>query len=336
VLRLPDHWVWDSWYIHDGSQYHAFYLRASRALLDPVRRHHRASIGHAVSADLRQWTVWPDALVHSDGPAWDDLATWTGSVVRGPDGHWHLFYTGAARAEQGRVQRIGQAMSADLVTWHRSDQPVLEPDPRWYETLDAVGSGEEVSWRDPWVLPDPDGDGWHMLITARAPTGDPLDRGVIGHARSDDLMSWTVEPPLTEPAGFRWLEVPQVAVVDDQSLLLFSCVPQDVAERRRAVAAAGSVWAAPGDWVLGRYDLEAARPFSDPTLYAGRLIGDVAGGWSLMGFRNIDDGRFHGELTDPVSVVYDPIHGLHTAPRPSVVPAGAPDPINEPGGASHG
>jgi beta-fructofuranosidase len=313
LLRLPDHWVWDSWYVHDGSRYHAFFLRASRALLDPERRHHRASIGHAVSTDLREWTVWPDALVHSDGPAWDDLATWTGSVVRGPDRSWHLFYTGASRAEQGRVQRIGQAVSSDLLTWHRSDHSVLEADARWYEVVDDDGAAE-VSWRDPWVLPDPDGDGWHMLITARVPDGDRLGRGVIGHARSDDLMSWTVGPPLTEPAGFRWLEVPQVADVDGQSLLVFSCVPADLAERRRAGDAAGAVRAAPGDGVLGPFDLDAARSFPDPTLYAGRVIGDVAGGWSLMGFRNVDGGRFCGELTDPVSVRYDPINGLHAAP----------------------
>jgi beta-fructofuranosidase len=51
-----------------------------------------------------------------------------------------------------------------------------------------------------------------MLLTAR---------GVIGHARSTDLLNWEVRPPVTQPAGFGHLEVPQVAVVDRQSLLLF-------------------------------------------------------------------------------------------------------------------
>ena len=314
MLRLADHWVWDSWYVHDGSQYHAFFLRASRALLDPHRRHRRASIGHAVSPDLREWTVWPDALVHSDGPAWDDLATWTGSVVRGPD-RWHLFYTGLAHAEDGRVQRIGQAVSSDLVTWETSNDGVVEADPRWYETLADAGA-EDVAWRDPWVLPDPAGDGWHMLITARVPDGDPRQRGVIGHARSPDLLSWSVEPPLSRPAGFRCLEVPQVAVVDGQPLLLFSCLPHDIVPERRAGSRPGAVWAATGATVLGPFELDAARPFPDPTLYAGRLIADVAGGWSLMGFRDVDDGWFRGELTDPVSVRYDAHLGLHEAPRP--------------------
>ena len=120
MLRLEDHWVWDSWHVQDDSGLrHVFFLRASRALLDPDRRHHRASIGHAVSTDLRSWRLVADALVPADAPSWDDLATWTGSIVRGPDDRWYLFYTGVSRAEQGLVQRIGLATSDDLLVWHR-------------------------------------------------------------------------------------------------------------------------------------------------------------------------------------------------------------------------
>jgi len=80
AFQLPDSWVWDFWVVDDGEQYHLFFLYASRALGDPELRHHRASIGHAVSADLRSWHRVADALVPSDPPAFDDLATWTGSV----------------------------------------------------------------------------------------------------------------------------------------------------------------------------------------------------------------------------------------------------------------
>ena len=53
----------------------------------------------------------------------------------------------------------------------------------------------------------------------------------------------------------------------------------------------GAVRAAPASRVLGPFDLEAARPFPDPTLYAGRVVGELTGGWSLMGFRDVDGGR---------------------------------------------
>ena len=96
----------DFWFAVDGDDVHVFYLQAPRSLGDPELRHHNATIGHAAPAR-------PPALGRAGrrarpGPAgeFDDLATWTGSIVR-HDGRWHLFYTGIARAEDGAVQRIG-------------------------------------------------------------------------------------------------------------------------------------------------------------------------------------------------------------------------------------
>ncbi len=116
MFKLPEAWVWDFWTVDDGEQYHLFFLYASRALKDPHARHHRASVGHAVSKDLVHWERVVDALVRSDAPAFDDLATWTGSVVRHPDGRWFMFYTGASLNDVGaNVQSIGYAVSSDLL-----------------------------------------------------------------------------------------------------------------------------------------------------------------------------------------------------------------------------
>ena len=43
TLRLPDKWVWDFWLARDGTDYHAFYLQAPRALGDPELRHLNAA-----------------------------------------------------------------------------------------------------------------------------------------------------------------------------------------------------------------------------------------------------------------------------------------------------
>jgi beta-fructofuranosidase len=306
MLRLEDHWVWDSWHARDDDGLrHVFFLRASRALLDPRRRPHRASIGHAVSTDLRSWRLVADALVPGDDPSWDDLATWTGCVVRGPDGCWYLFYTGVSRADHGLVQRIGLATSRDLFTWRRyGDRPLVEADPRWYETLDPT-SWYEQAWRDPWVYADPDGDGWHMLITARANVGPADQRGVIGHARSHDLLSWTVGPPLTQPAGFGHLEVPQVSIIDGQPLMLFCTnTATDVSEVKYGN------WVATGVSLNGPWDIARARPLAHPHLYAPRLVEDVDGSPALIGFLDQVNGEFVGELTDPLPVRYDGIEGL--------------------------
>jgi beta-fructofuranosidase len=301
VLRLADHWLWDSWLaVGDGGEHHLFFLRASRALPDPRQRHDRASIGHASSADLRRWELQADALVHAEPGAWDDFAVWTGSVARAPDGTWRLFYTGRGRSDEGRVQRIGVAASDDLTTWTRmGDGPILEADPRLYEKLDAAAWPEEA-WRDPYVLADPRGDGWHMLITARARQGDPEGRGVIGHARSADLLHWDIQPPLTRPSGFGHLEVPRVASIEGQAVLMFSCGTEHLDGRWRGRG--GGVWVAPGETLIGPWDLDEATPLDHPSLYAANFVRDGANGWAVLGFHDIVDGAFVGELTDPLAI----------------------------------
>jgi beta-fructofuranosidase len=305
VLRLADHWVWDSWPAHDGEYHHLFFLRASRALLDPDRRHQRASVGHVRSTDLTEWELLPDALVTADAPAWDDQATWTGSVVRAPDGSWRMFYTGVSRAERGLVQRVGAARSDDLITWHRLPGPLTEADPRWYEKYSPDGEWFDEAWRDPWVLPDPDGHGWHMLVTARVPDGDPAGRSVLGHAWSPDLDSWEVRPPLTAPAGWGQMEVPQVAVVDGLPVLVFCCWPDKETPDRQEVSGGRGMWVVPGESLLGPWDLDRATTFDHPSLYAARLVERSPGAWALIGFRDVEDGAFVGEITDPLPVVRD-------------------------------
>jgi beta-fructofuranosidase len=308
MLKLADHWVWDSWYaVDDSGLHHAFFLRASRALGNPDRRHLRASIGHAVSKDLRDWTLLPDALVFDDAPAWDDQATWTGSVVRADDGRWHLFYTGVSRAEGGKVQRIGSAVSHDLLAWERTEGPLCEADPRYYEKFGEDSGWFDEAWRDPWVFRDRSGDGWHMLVTARAVGDAPArERGVIGHCRSDDLKTWEVLPPLSapDPLGFGQIEVTQLHEVDGQTLLLFCCGEPEAADARRALGETGANYVLPVDDSLGGFDIAKARPFEHESLYAARMH-DVDGIPHLIGFRNMEDGAFVGELVDPIPVRWD-------------------------------
>jgi beta-fructofuranosidase len=307
VLRLPDAWIWDFWLADDGDRYHLFFLFAPRALQDERRRHRRASIGHAISDDLRNWTQVGDALTAADGPAFDDLATWTGSVVRGQDDRWRLFYTGATLVDEQIRQTIGAATSTDLKAWRKEPgSPLVTADDRWYERL-GDGTWYEEAWRDPWVLADPGGDGWHMLITARANHGPADDRGVIGHAHSQDLQRWEVRPPLSKPgSGFGHLECPQVALVDGRLVLVFSCLDRQFSAARRATGATGGILYVPTDSPTGPFDIAAARPLTSDALYCGRLIHDRSGQPALLAFRNYDENRqFLGELADPMPVGWE-------------------------------
>lgn len=298
ALSRPGDWVWDFWLADTGDEYHLFFLTAPRHHT-PDGRHHAATIGHAVSTDLRAWTDLGPALGPSVEPAFDDLATWTGSVVQDDAGLWHLFYTGLSRAEGGMVQRIGVATSSDLRTWRKAGH-VLSADPRWYHR--RTPGGEPEAWRDPWVLRHPGGDGWHMLITATARDAELGEGGVLAHAWSPDLTTWEVRPPLTEPgSGFSQLEVPQVCVVEGTALLVFNCLGPELSPARRATGARGGVWVVPAPDVLGPFDVSGARRLTDESLYVGKLIRDRTGAWVLLAFVNTDpDGAFVGTITDPL------------------------------------
>jgi beta-fructofuranosidase len=306
VFDIPGSWVWDFWFADDGDRYHLFFLHAPVTPEGPDARHYQASVGHAVSDDLVNWVRVADALAASDRGAFDDVATWTGSVVRDADGTWFMFYTGAQRAGAKNVQRIGYATSHDLMTWHKSAlNPVLEADPQWYEKLEDHAWQDEA-FRDPWVFADPQGDGWHMLITARAREGDPFTRGVVGHARSADLRNWDLAPPLSAPTpmGFGQLEVMQVEEVDGRPVLLFSCGAEQASESRRKAPMGGAIWVAPADSITGPYDIEHAYPLADHTLYVGRLLRRRDDGrWQFFAFHNVDaDGSFSGGVSDPMDV----------------------------------
>lgn len=303
MLSLPDHWLWDFWIADDDTAYHLFFLQAPR-VGDPDLRHWNTSVGHAVSPDLTHWQVLGDALRPSTEPAFDDFATWTGSVVRGDDGAWYLFYTGLSRADNGRVQRVGLATSADLMTWRKHGPDALvSADPRWYHTLD--GSGEAEAWRDPWVVRDPDGDGWHMLVTATARDGEVGQRGVLGHAWSSDLLTWRVLPPLSRTdSGLSQLEVPQLAVVGGDPVLLFNCLGPQLSGARRDGGELGGVWVLRPDSLLGPYDVTEATRLTDESLYVGKLVQRRDGQWVLLAFVNQDaDGAFVGSISDPIPVV---------------------------------
>lgn len=305
---MPDKWVWDFWLAHDDQVHHIFYLQAPRSLGNSELRHHNASIGHAVSFDLTHWTVLPDALQPGRPGSWDDLATWTGSVLH-HDGRWYMLYTGIRRSEQGLIQRIGLATSEDLVRWTKHpDNPVLEADPRWYELLD-LRRWRDQSWRDPWLFVDPVDGTIGCLITARSRNGSPDGAGVIARARTRDFVLWDVLPPVTPVGEFAQVECPQLIWSAGRSLILFSCLEEDHTTTRLQrlgrpcqagtyFFAASELW---GHYVPSQGPIASANGVNGP-LYAGKIIPSDAQNVSFIAFRGAGNHEFVGELTDPLPV----------------------------------
>lgn len=306
TFSLPDHWVWDFWVADDGECFHLFYLRAPKSLVDPELRHRNATIGHAVSDDLVHWqdrgvVIRPGAVGVDD-----ETATWTGSVLRGPDGLWRMFYTGSrfpSPSSNANIETIVVAESTDLESWTTRSQAVCRADPRWYETI-ADGTWREEAWRDPWIFPDPLGGGWHMLVTARAGGAlpDDRDRGVVGHATSVDLETWQVRVPLSAPGGgFTHLEVLQYVQIEGRDVILFSCDTAHLAGERAASGGRGGIWAVPGAPLGPGISIESAELVIGEELYAGRAVRERDGSWVLLGFENIgSDEAFVGRLSDPL------------------------------------
>jgi beta-fructofuranosidase len=319
VVFVPsDRLVWDFWFAprKPASPYHLFYLQAPRDLPDPEQRHLMASAGHAVSTDLVQWEAQPTALVPGEPGSWDDRAIWTGSVVE-REGCYFWFYTALNHVDD--VQRIGLATSTDpdLIRWERHPaNPLLEADPRWYEKVDPA-SGQREACRDPWIIADPSNGTWLMFFTARTAQG-PIDgRGVIGCAKSSELVHWEQLPPVTKPGEFGELEVPQVFELGGRWYMLF-CTAKHSAVRQARYGREANWFGTHylvADALRGPYELlteDALVADAQGTFYAGRVVEDPGGQLVFQAWRRLDNnGQFLGALSNPAPVELLPDGRLH-------------------------
>ena len=309
MFRLPDSWLWDFWLAEDDGTYHLFFLYASRALHDPDRRHLRAAVGHAISTDLVHWHQVQDALVHGDAGEFDQTATWTGSVIKGPDGEWFMFYTGTTQTPDGPlVQQVGLATSTDLIHWVKDDRnPLVQADSRWYETLGGPAPWTTSTGVTHSFSPTPTGtDGTCSSPHGRTP------------ARTTTAASSDTPAPPTCATGTSSHPCPNRGPASGNSkfsrwrtstaehVLIFNCLPGDYSTARRAAGERGAIWAATGESALGPFDIKGATPLTDESFYVGKLVRDPSGTWVLLAFHNIDrNGEFGGALSDPMPVQWD-------------------------------
>ena len=308
TLSLNDKWIWDFWLVQEGDDWHIYFLQADKALIDPELRHRNVTQAHAVSKDLVNWTHLGTCLTPSKAPAFDDWTTWTGSVLQGPDGVWHLFYTGTTHADEGLHQRVGHATSEDMHSWERvGDGLCLDISGPDYEEY-TPGHWHDRAMRDPWVIRDPEGDGWLMYFTARVPgDAEPNAGGAIGFATSLDLYTWTIQPPVFRGGAFGQMEVPQVFEHNGHWYCLFCTSWFQWSEAYKKFNPQSPVTGthylisdnARGPWKVapGKF-LDGAKPANR---YSGKII-KKDGGLFTMGFIDTPEGKFVGEVCDPIPV----------------------------------
>ena len=180
-------------FVKKDGVYHLFYIRHND-LLPPWAT--EIDFGHAISTDLYHWTQLPNVLgLNSQG--WDNIHVWAPHVVQW-GGMWWMFYTGISDSpgHLNGTQRIGTAVSSDLMTWNRTpDQPIwstqLAPSWAWWSPLNG-----NMACRDPFVMPDPNAPGqWLMYYTA-SPASDSLATLVAVARSTGDPGLWVDEKPL--------------------------------------------------------------------------------------------------------------------------------------------
>ena len=320
VLALKDKWIWDFWLAKNADDWHIYFLQADNSLADSEMRHRNVTQGHAVSKDLMNWKHFGTCFKPSETKAWDDWTTWTGSVLQNPDGLWHLFYTGTEHAKEGMHQRIGHATSDDMHSWKRVGTglclDLIGPNAKFYEEY-APGHWHDRAMRDPWVMKNPDGDGWLMYFTARVPGRvEPNAGGAIGFATSPDLHTWELQKPIYDGGAFGQLEVPQVFQRGKKWYMTFCTAAQHWSESYRKFnpqsAVTGSHYLIAdshlGPWSAPKPFLDGANPCKR---YAGKIV-ELNGKLFIMGFLYEDpNGKFIGQVSDPVPLRVDADGLLH-------------------------
>jgi beta-fructofuranosidase len=314
VLAVKDKWIWDFWLARKGEEWHCYFLQADNTLADPELRHRNVTQGHAVSTDLINWEYLGTCFAPAAEPAWDDWTTWTGCVVKGERGLWHLFYTGTQHARQGLHQRIGHATSKDMHAWVRvGDGLCLDLDGPIAGQYEEHTSDHwhDRAMRDPWVMKDPEGKGWIMYFTARVPgRKEPNAGGAIGFATSPDLKTWTLQKPVYDGGDFGQLEVPQVFRHGKYWYMTFCTAAEHWSEAYRSfnpqTPVTGNHYLMAeshlGPWTAPKPFLDGRNPCKR---YAGKVIVDGEKLF-LMGFLYYDaQGKFIGEISDPVPLAID-------------------------------
>lgn len=303
-----DHYLWDFWLINWQGKHHLFYLQAPRDLPDPEIRHKLATVGHAISTDLRHWDYLGIALALGPRGAWDDRAIWTGSVIAWRN-KFYMLYTGTNIEEGGKIQRIGLASSNNLNDWIKHPaNPIIEASLDLYED-ERDSPFSERAWRDPYVIYHKSENMFYAFITARAKGGAQGNYGCIALARSGDLLSWEVLPPVSVPRAFMQMEVPQVVYRGRKYYLLFSV---DKAWITNQLGSVGNMASKTGTYFVTSSDLRG--PYSQARLllgdeigyyYGAKLVQIPTGSWVVLAWLGWDKtGTFIGGLSDPMPVYF--------------------------------
>lgn len=235
-------------FIHDGI-YHLFHL------IIPNHDY----IAHAISEDGISWRRTKNALFVGDPGEWDDDMLWTMHISR-DDEQFKMYYTGLQRSDRGKIQKIGMAVSDDLIHWTKkkiNQLPVSSQGPH-YEDIQN-NPREWLSFRDPFRFKYE--EDVYLLMCARSSFGPVSRRGCVGLAKATE-SHFELQQPLLYPMVYDDVECPCVFELNGRFYLVGS-IREDIKVR---------YWFAPD--FLGEYHSFRADVLLPQGNYAARIVQD--------------------------------------------------------------
>lgn len=300
--------LWDSWFIRAKQEFHVFYLQAKRTKNPDDRHNNSVSIGHAVSKNLINWEELPIALEKGEHDSWDNLALWTGSVID-KDDKYFMYYTGRNKNEESKwIQKIGLAISDDLISWNKiQNNPILEA-ARYYSIDNQKNKlGRIGAWRDPFVFFDTISKKYFMTISARDKNLNPEYNGCVALAESDNLYDWEILPPIFSPGVFDEIETTQLIFHQGLYYLFFSTHQSNCAASfAKGKGSFGGLHCFYSNNLFGNYSPvnENGVVFGNGNeMYAIRLLYDKGDDFFAIGWLNkTENENFVGKLSLPFKV----------------------------------
>lgn len=170
--RSENSWVGDVMPFHDGKQWQIFYLEDHR---DGNIGFHPFSL--LSTSDFVNFEDKGEVLPYVNEVKSQERALGTGSIIKGPNGLYHAFYT----AHNGTLEpkeAIMHATSKNLKNWTK----------QYDDTFFGETHYQRNDFRDPFVLFNEEEQEYWMLITTRK-----NNMGVIAKYTSTDLKTWKDE-----------------------------------------------------------------------------------------------------------------------------------------------
>ena len=239
--KPKDGWVGDTIpFAHDG-KFYIYYLHDERKGNTQDEYGYRTSWNLLITKDgvnIEDCKVVLPVGEYDDA----DYACYTGSVIEGNDGKFHMFYTAQNNYNpkyhrDGKpLQYVAHAISTDLKNWEKLPGLTFGADERIYEPFD---------WRDPFVFYNEEEKCFDMLLAARLRGASEKSGGCVGLCRSYDLLHWEAKDPFYNPESYMTHECPDLFKLGNKWYLVYSTFSEKFVTHYRMSDKLSGPWTSP-------------------------------------------------------------------------------------------